>query len=59
MTKIYQCPRCNNKRIISYEKTIECLDCQLEFEKVDIELLETDQILSIKEKLAFIGSIKN
>ena len=59
MTKNYQCPRCKNKNIIIYESVIECPKCRLEFDKVDLEILEGVQILSIKEKLAFIGSIKN
>ena len=58
MTKNYQCPRCNNKKIISYENTIECPNCALEFDKADLDLLEENQILSIKEKLSFIESIK-
>ena len=34
------CPRCNGERIINYEDIIECLDCDLEFEKKDFELIE-------------------
>jgi len=59
MTKNYQCPRCKNKNIIIYESVIECPKCRLEFDKEDLEMLEVDQILSIKEKVAFIRSIKN
>ena len=59
MTEIFQCPRCKNKKIISYENTIERPICCLEFDKEDLEILEGDQILSIQEKLAFIGSIKD
>ena len=59
MSKNYQCPRCKSNKIINYDKTIECLDCKLEFDKEDLEMLEVDQILSIKEKVAFIRSIKN
>jgi len=59
MTKNYQCPRCKNKNIINYESVIECPECRLEFDKEDLEILEGDQILSIQEKLSFIGSIKD
>ncbi len=59
MTEKDQCPRCKSKKIISYENTIECPICCLEFDKEDLEILEGDQILSIQEKLAFIGSIKD
>jgi len=59
MTEKYQYPQCKSKKIISYENTIECPICSLEFDKEDLEILEGDQILSIQEKLAFIGSIKD
>ena len=39
--------------------TIDCPDCKLEFEKIDIETLESDQILAVSEKLEFVRSIKN
>ena len=39
--------------------TIECADCRLEFEKIDIKTLESHQILAISEKLEFMRSIKN
>ena len=40
-------------------KTIECEDCQLEFEKYDLKNLDRDEVLAVKEKLAFIKSIKS
>ena len=58
MIKNYTCPRCNNKRTIDMGDTIECVNCGLEFDKEDIKVLKADQILSTKEKLAFIKSIK-
>ncbi len=39
--------------------SIDCPDCRLDFEKADIKVLESDQILAISEKLDFIKSIKN
>ncbi len=39
--------------------TIDCPDCRLEFEKADIEALESDQILAISEKIEFVRNIKN
>ena len=53
------CPRCKGTRMIDMGDTIDCPDCRLEFEKVDIKTLESDQILAISEKLDFIKSIKN
>ena len=53
------CPRCKGNKIIDMGETIECSDCRLEFEKIDIKTLESNQVLAISEKLEFIKSIKN
>jgi hypothetical protein len=53
------CPRCKSTKIIDMGDTIECPDCRLEFEKTDINTLESNQILAISEKLEFVRSIKN
>ncbi len=54
------CPRCNSERIIDYEDIIECLDCNLEFEKKDFELIEDkSNILAIQEKKAIVHELKN
>lgn len=53
------CPRCKSNKIIDMGDTIDCTDCRLEFEKIDIKTLETNQILAISEKLDFVRSIKN
>ncbi len=53
------CPRCKGNKIIDMGETIECSDCRLEFEKIDIKTLESNQVLAVSEKLEFIRSIKN
>jgi hypothetical protein len=53
------CPRCKSTKIIDMGDTIECPDCRLEFDKIDIKALESNQILAISEKLEFVKSIKN
>ena len=58
-SKFNICPRCKGTRIIDMGDTIDCPDCRLEFEKVDIKTLESAQILAVSEKLDFIKSIKN
>ncbi|MBY9009747.1 MAG: hypothetical protein KGD74_07780 [Candidatus Lokiarchaeota archaeon] len=58
-SKFKICPRCKGTRIIDIGDTIDCPDCRLEFEKADIKVLESDQILAISEKLDFIRGIKN
>ena len=50
----YHCPRCGRFNVQEYEKSIDCLSCQLEFEKIDLELFEDEDILAIEEKLAII-----
>ena len=58
-SKFNICPRCKGTRMIDMGDTIDCPDCRLEFEKDDINTLESDQILAISEKLEFVRSIKN
>jgi len=53
------CPRCKGNKIIDMGETIECSDCRLEFEKIDIKTLESNQVLAVSEKLEFVRSIKN
>jgi hypothetical protein len=53
------CPRCKNSNIIDMGDTIDCQDCRLEFEKIDLKTLEANQILAVSEKLEFVRSIKN
>ncbi len=57
--KFKLCPRCKSSKIIDMGDTIDCADCRLEFEKIDIKTLESHQILAISEKLEFMRSIKN
>ncbi len=58
-SKFNICPRCKGTGMIDMGDTIDCPDCRLEFEKADINTLESDQILAISEKLEFVRSIKN
>ena len=57
--KIIFCPRCKSRKIMDMGDTIDCPNCKLEFEKIDIKTLESNQILAISEKLEFVRSIKN
>jgi hypothetical protein len=50
----YKCPRCLGDCLINYEETVECVKCQLEFDKKDLENLESDQILAVSEKFFFV-----
>lgn len=57
--KIRRCPRCGGNQIMDYGEIIECLDCKLEFQKIDFKLVEDKaRILAIQEKKAFIDSFK-
>ncbi|MBY8987569.1 MAG: hypothetical protein KGD61_03865 [Candidatus Lokiarchaeota archaeon] len=57
--KFNLCPRCKSNKIIDMGDTIDCTICRLEFEKIDIKTLQSNQILAISEKLEFVRSIKN
>jgi len=58
--KKFPCPRCNSKKIIDYGEIIECLDCNLEFYKVDIRVIkDKSSILSIQEKMGIIKALKD
>jgi len=46
------CPRCHGDELVEYGETFQCINCDLEFEKDDIDKFEDDEILSISEKLA-------
>ena len=59
MEKKLICPRCKSTKIIDMGETIDCPDCRLEFEKIDIKTLKSNQILAVSEKLEFVRSIKN
>ena len=50
--KNIRCPRCKGKRLVIYDDSFDCIDCNLEFEKADLLLYEEENILSIEEKLA-------
>lgn len=57
--KNLKCPRCNGNNIENYGEIIECHDCNLEFEKKDIETIkDKSNILSIQEKEEFIDIMK-
>ena len=55
----FKCPRCKDDYIITYEKTLDCVICGLEFEKVDFKLIkDLDDILSIEEKKGILQGIE-
>jgi len=55
----FKCPRCKDTYIITYEKTIDCIVCRLEFEKADFKLLDDlDDILSIEEKKGILQNLE-
>ncbi len=59
-TRIQKCPRCNSKYIINFIDTIECLNCRLEFYKIDIKNIDDkSSVLSIQEKMRIISEFKD
>ncbi|MFX1411175.1 MAG: hypothetical protein ACFFA6_12550 [Promethearchaeota archaeon] len=53
---MYLCPRCGSKEIIIYEKFIECKDCNLEFDKKFIGVINNGNILARQEIKGFIDT---
>jgi len=50
--KFDACPRCDGKKVIDLGPTIECVECQLEFEKEEIRNApHPSEALSIQEKM--------
>ncbi|MFX1237177.1 MAG: hypothetical protein ACFFAS_14895 [Promethearchaeota archaeon] len=54
----FHCPRCGGKNLIMYDQSFDCVKCQLEFEKKDLDLYDDEDILSIEEKLSFTREMK-
>ncbi|MHA1670903.1 MAG: hypothetical protein ACTSV5_10035 [Promethearchaeota archaeon] len=53
--KKYLCPRCGRREeIIDHNEWIECISCDLEFDKSDLESFDGDDILSRSEKQGII-----
>ena len=57
------CPRCKSKKMIRFAwesgAEIECTECRERFDEEDLLTIEDpSNILTIKEKLAFIRSFK-
>lgn len=47
----FRCPRCLSQEMKDYGDILECLDCKLEFDKIDINTIyDKSNILSIQEK---------
>lgn len=58
--KKFNCPRCNGDNVKDFGDIIECLDCKLEFDKSDINIIDDkSNILSIQEKKKVIDVFKN
>ena len=53
-----KCPRCHNISIIEHPDTIECPNCNLEFDKKDLDEFEDENIIAIEEKKDFIKNIR-
>ena len=53
--KNYRCPRCRSRdEIIDHNDSIECISCDLTFDKVDLEMFDETDILARSEKRGII-----
>ena len=50
LIEVDRCPRCGSENLIMYGETFDCMDCQMEFETIDVARYEEEDILSIEEK---------
>ncbi|TXT53247.1 MAG: hypothetical protein BAJALOKI2v1_1100009 [Promethearchaeota archaeon] len=56
--KKYHCPRCQSKEIYDYGKRFQCKICELEFDKEDCDMLDDEDVLSVREKLKIAEILK-
>ena len=43
------CPRCGSAKIVDYDTTFECRNCNLEFKKDNLVNIEDEDLLSVQE----------
>lgn len=57
MKKQFICPRCGSKKTIEYEDSFECLECNLEFNKVKDKDIDDDNVLAIDEVKGIVDEL--
>lgn len=64
MTKNYHCPRCKSEDVIDLGDGIGCTVCRdkdglpLEFDKILLETVPDDEVLTRQETSGFLGSVE-
>lgn len=51
--KVYHCPRCGGYDLIDYGECFDRVECNLEFDKKDLDEFDDDEVLSNQEKGRF------
>lgn len=57
MAKKHLCPRCGSTKIVEYDTTVECRECNLEFKKENLENVEDENLLSIQEMKGILDEL--
>ncbi len=45
-----RCPRCRGSKILDYNFYIRCIDCNLDFNKRDVNNFDEEDVLALSEK---------
>jgi rubredoxin len=51
------CPRCGSTKIVEYDTTFECRECNLEFKKENSIDLEDEDVLSVQEMKGILDTL--
>lgn len=51
------CPRCGSAKIVEYDTTFECRECNLEFKKENLVDLEDEDVLSVQEMKGMLDEL--
>ena len=57
MAKKHLCPRCGSTKIVEYDTTFECRECNLEFKKENLENIDDENLLSVQEMKGIIDKL--
>lgn len=57
MAKKHLCPRCGSTKIVEYDTTFECRECNLEFKKENLEKVDDENLLSVQEMKGILDKL--
>ncbi|MHA1107310.1 MAG: hypothetical protein ACTSPN_16585 [Promethearchaeota archaeon] len=57
MANKQKCPRCGSTKIVEYDTTFECRECNLEFKKENLGGLDDADLLSVQEMKGILDEL--